>query len=172
MDPRLASLFAGLKAARFADLSGSEAYTVIRIGERLLNESAATFLAASSVVREIKLHPRAANQIDVQVKLARPAFLPAFSVTLHVEQQPQLPDHPELVLRLSGAGGLLRLAGPAIQSSGSLPPGISLAGDRVIVDVRDVLESRGHAELLEYVEQLHLLSEDARLVLAVQLRVR
>lgn len=172
MDPRLASLLAGLTAARFADLSGSEAYTVIRIGERLLNESAATFLPASSAVREIKVHPRAANQIDLQVKLAKPAFLPAFSVTLHVEQQPQLPDHPELVLRLSGAGGLLRLAGPAIQSSASFPPGISLAGDRVTVDVRQLLQSRGHIELLEYVEQLHVLSEDGRLALAVQLRVR
>lgn len=172
MDPRLASLFAGLKAARFADLSGSEAYTVVKISERLLNESTATFLAGSSVVREIKLHPRAANQIDVQVKLAKPAFLPAFNVTLHVEQQPRLPDHPEVVLRLSGAGGLLRLAGPAIQSSGSLPPGISLTGDRVNVDVRHVLESHGHAEVLEHVEQMQVLSEDGRLVLAVQLRVR
>jgi hypothetical protein len=172
MDPRLASLLDRLQTTRFADLSGSEAYTVIRVGERLLNESAAAFVATSTVVRDLKVHPRASNQIDVQVKLAKPAFLPAFNVTLHIDRQPQLPDQPELVLRLSGAGGLLRLAGPAIESSGALPPGISLAGDRVLVDVRRVLQSRGRGDLLEYIEQLQVLSEDGRLVLAVQLRVR
>jgi len=42
----------------------------------------------------------------------------------------------------------------------------------VNVDVRHVLESHGRAEVLEYVEQMQVLSEDGRLVLAVQLRVR
>ena len=172
MDPRLASLLARVQATHFADLSGSEAYTVIRVSERLLNESAAAFLPPAGIVRDVTIRPRASNQFDVQLKLAKPAFLPAFKVTLHIERQPELPDASELVLRLSGAGGLLRLAGPAIESSGALPPGIRLDSDRVVVDVRRVLQSQGRADLLEYVEQLQVLSEDARLVLAVQFKVR
>lgn len=172
MDPRLGSLLARLQATRFTDLSGSEAYTVIRIGERLLNEAAATFMPASSIVREVRIHPRAANQIDVQLKLVKPAFLPAFNITLQIEQQPQLPENPELALRLSGAGGLVRLAGPALGSSGALPPGVRLDGDRLFVDVRRVLQSRGHGDLLEYMEQVQVLSEDNRLVLALQFKVR
>jgi len=172
MDPRLAPLLTRLQSNRFADLSGSEAYTVIRIGEALLNEAASTFIASSSVVRSVVLHPRAGNQIDVQLRLTRPALLPAFNVTLQIEEQPQLPDRPELVLRLTGAGGLMRLAAPAIASSGSLPRGIRLDGDRVRVNVRELAEEQRQAHLLEYADQLQLLSEDGRLVVAVQLRVR
>ena len=172
MDPRLASLLARLRAARFADLAGSEAYTVIRIGERLLNESAAAFIPASSMVRDVRIHPRASNQIDVQLKLAKPAFLPAFNISLQIDRQPQLPEDAELVLRLSGAGGLLRLAAPAIESYGALPAGVRLDGDRVIVDVRRALQSRGHGEVLDYVDQLQVLSEESRLVLAIQFKVR
>lgn len=172
MDSRLDSLLARLQTTRFVDLSGSESYTVIRIGETLLNVAAATFLSSSSAVRNVTLHPRAGNEIHVQLKLAKPAFLPAFNVTLHIEQQPQLPEHPELGLRLSGAGGLLRLAGPAIGSSGALPHGVRLDGDRIFVNVRTLLEQRRRADLLDYVEQLHVSSEETRLALAVQLRVR
>ena len=171
MDPRLSSIIAGLQSTRFADLAGSESYSVIRISERLLNEAVATFLSASTMIKTVTVHPRAANQIDVQLKLAKPAFVPAFNITLHVDQQPQLPDHPVLVLRMSGAGGLLRLAGPAIESSGALPPGIRLESDRVFVDVRRLLEQNGRADPLQYAEQLQVLSEDARLIVAVQLRV-
>jgi hypothetical protein len=172
MDSKLASLLARLQTTRFADLEGSESYSVIRIGEELLNVAAAAFISSSSMVRSVTIHPRAENEIDVQLKLTKPAFLPAFNVTLHIEQQPELPDRPELVLRLSGAGGLLRLAGPVIGSSGALPPGFCLNGDRILVNVRQVMEQQRRADLLEYIEQLHVLSEDARLVIAVQLRVR
>jgi len=172
MDPRLAALLARLQTTQFADLAGSEAYTVIRIGGALLNDAAAAFVASSSVVRDVTIRPRAANLIDVQLKLARPAFLPAFNLTLEIERQPQLPDQPELVLKLSGAGGLLRLAGPAIASSGALPPGIRLDSDRLHVDVRRLLESQGRADLLDFTEQVQVMSEEGRLVVAVQLRVK
>jgi hypothetical protein len=171
MDPRLAALLDRLQSSRFVDLAGSEAYTVIRLGEPLLNEAAAAFLARSTVVRSVAIHPRAGNEIDLQLKLARPAFLPAFNVKVHIEQQPRLPDQPQLMLRLSGAGGLLRLAAPAIESSGALPPGVRLDGDRVLVDLRRVLEHQRRAELLEYVEQMQVSTEDGRIVIAVQLRV-
>jgi hypothetical protein len=172
MDPRLAPLLAQVQATGFADFAGSESYSVVRVHERLLNEAAAAFVASSTIVRTVTVHPRASNQIDVQLKLAKPAFLPAFNIGLHVDRQPQLPDDPVLVLRLTGAGGLLRLAAPALESSGALPPGIRIEGDRLLVDVRELLQREGRAELLRYAEQVHVLSEEGRLVIAAQLRVR
>jgi hypothetical protein len=172
MDPRLAALLDRLQATRFADLSGSEAYTVIRISGALLTEAAAAFAASSSAVRDVTIRPRDANHIDVQLKLARPAFLPPITLTLEIERQPQLPDQPELVLRFMGTGGLMRLAGPAIGSSGALPPGIRLAGDRLHVDIRHLLQSQNRADLLDFAEQLQVTSEEGRLAVALQLRVR
>jgi hypothetical protein len=172
MDPRLLTLLTRLQASRFADLAGSEARATIRLAAPLLNEAVATFAASTPAIRDVTIRPRAANHIDVHLKLARPAFLPSLNLTLQIERQPQLPDHPELALRLSGAGGMMRLAGPAITSFGALPPGIRLDGDHVFVDLRDVLRRQGQADLLDYVEQLQVMSEEGTLVLLVQLRVR
>jgi len=172
MDPRLLTLFSRLQSSGFAELAGSEARATIRIAAPLLNEAAATFAASAPAVRDVTIRPRAANHIDVQLKLARPAFLPSLNLTLLIERQPQLPANPELALRLSGAGGMMRLAGPAINSFGALPPGVRLDGDHLFVDLRTLLQQHGHGELLDYVEQLQVMSEEGSLVLMVQLRVR
>ena len=172
MDPRFIPLLGRLRATRFAELAGSDARATIRISDRLLNEAVSTFTASATAVRDISVHPRAGNHIDVQLKLARPSFLPPVNLTLHIERQPNLPNAPELVLRVLGAGGILRLAGPAIASSGALPPGVRLEGDRVLVDVRALAIARGAAELLEFVEQVQVETEDGALVLLVQAAVR
>jgi hypothetical protein len=76
-----------------------------------------------------------------------------------------------LVFHITGAGGMMRLAGPAISSFGVLPPGIRLEGDRLLVDLRAVLADRAQPNLLDYAEQLQVLTEEGSLVLLVQLRV-
>jgi hypothetical protein len=172
MDPRLLTLLSRLQSSRFTDLAGSEARAVIRIAAPLLNEAAATFAASASAVRDVTIRPRASNHIEVSLKLAKPAFLPSLKITVVIEQQPELPGNPELALRLSGAGGMMRLAGPAISSFGALPPGVRLDGDHVFVDLRTILHQHGQGELLDYVEQLQVLSEEGSIVLLVQLRVR
>jgi hypothetical protein len=171
MDPRLLALLARLQASGFADLAGSEARATIRIAAPLLNDAVAAFAASAPAVRDVTIRPRAANHIDVQLKLARPAFLPSLNLTLQIERQPQLPDNPELALRFSGAGGMMRLAGPAISSFGTLPQGVRLDGDHVFIDLGTVLRQHGHGEFLEYVEQLQVMSEEGGLVLIVQLRI-
>lgn len=172
MDPRLLTLLSRLQASGFAGLAGSEARATIRIAAPLLNEAVAEFAASAPAVRDVTIRPRAANHIDVHLKLARPAFLPSLNLTLQIERQPQLPDNPELALRFSGAGGMMRLAGPAISSFGALPPGVRLDGDRVFVNLHTVLQQHGHGEFLQYVEQLQVMSEEGGLILLVQLCVR
>lgn len=172
MDPRVLTLLSRLQASGFADLSGSEARATIRIAAGLLNEAVATFAGSIPAVRDVTVRPRAANHIDVNLKLARPAFLPSLSLTVLIERQPQLPDNPELALRLSGAGGMMRLAGPAISSFGALPPGVRLEGDYLFLNLETLLRKHGHSELLTYVEQLQVLSEEGGLVVLAQFRIR
>jgi hypothetical protein len=171
MDSRVLTLLSRLQASGFAGLSGSEARATFRIAPALLNEAVATFVASAAAVRDVTVRPRAANHIDVNLKLARPAFLPSLNLTLQIERQPQLPDDPELALRLSGAGGMMRLAGPAISSFGALPPGVRLDGDHLFLNLHTILREHGHSGLLDYVEQLQVLSEEGGLVVLVQLRV-
>lgn len=170
MDPRLETILSRLRRSRFSDLSGSEVHATIRVGAPLLNEAASAFVASASAVRDVVIRPRASNRIDVSVKLARPAFLPPLNLTLQIERQPQ-PASPELVLRLSGLGGMMRVAGPAVGLFAALPPGVRLDGDHVFINIAAILRQHGQSELLEYTRDVVVLSEEGSLVLQLQLRV-
>jgi hypothetical protein len=171
MDRRLTTLFERQRANGFAGLTGSEAHAVIRVSADLLDEAVGLFASSARAVREISVRPRAGNSIDVRLKLAQ-TFVPSLNLTLAIEQQPQLPATPELVLRITGAGGMLRFAAPAISSFGNLPPGMRLDGDRLFVDLRALLAHHGHRELLNYAEQLEVVTEEGTLIVLAQLRVR
>jgi hypothetical protein len=172
MDPRLVNLIAREQAANFPGLSGSEIQGTLRISADLLNEAIAANLAAAAPLRELTVQPRGGNRLDVRVKLAKPAFLPTLSLTLLIEHQPQLPADPVLVMKLSGAAGIIGLAAPAITSFGVLPPGVRLDGDRVLIDLRTLLQRYGQAALLDHAEQLQVTTEEGRLVLCFHARVR
>ena len=171
MDPRLQTLLARQQASSFHGLAGSEVHAVLRISADLLNEAAGMFAPSARAVREISVRPRAGGSIDVRLKLSQ-TFVPTINVTLAIEAQPRLPANPELVLRITGAGGMLRFAAPAISSFGNLPPGMRLDGDRLFVDLRALLANYGQRELLNYAEQLEVLTEEGTLVVLAQLRVR
>jgi hypothetical protein len=66
--------------------------------------------------------------------------------------------------------GLLSVAG-SLLSPNSLPPGIRLERDRVLVDVRQVLETRGFGEIVPLVERLNVSSEEGRLLIDVDIQV-
>ena len=171
MDPRLLELFNRQRSAGFSGLSGSSARATIRVAAPLLNETVTTALAAVPAVRDVTVQPRASNRFDVRLTLAKPAFLPSLNLTLVIERQPELPADPVLVMRITGAGGMMRLAAPAITSFGLLPPGVRLQGDYVHVDLRTLLQQHGQLQLLDYAEQLQIMTEEAALIVLVQLRV-
>jgi hypothetical protein len=170
MDPRLETLLSRLQRSRFSDLSGSEVRATIRIAAPLLNEAAAGFVASTAAVQDVVIKPRASNRLDLSVKLTRPAFLPPVNLTLHIERQPQ-PSNPELVLRVSGLGGIMRFAGPAVGLFAALPPGVRLDGDHLFVNIATLLREHGQGDLLPYAQEIVVLTEEGTLVLQVQLRV-
>jgi hypothetical protein len=171
MDRRLQALLNRQQAAGFAGLAGTEARAAVRVSAQLLNEAIGAFAGASPAVRELAVAPRPGNRFDVTVKLAKPAFLPSINVTATIERQPQFPADPTVVLHLSGVGGMMRFAGPAVGAFGSLPPGVRMDGDRVFIDLRTALAAKRQSEWLEYVEKLDISTDEGAVVLYVQARV-
>ena len=173
MDRRLQTLLNRQQANGFTGLAGSQARAAIRVSAALVNDAIAVFASSSTSIEKIVVTPRAGNRFDVQLKLAKPAFLPPINVTVAIERQPRLPDDPTLVLLLTGASGLMRFAGPAMSTfGGGLPPGVRLDGDRVFIDIRAALAAQRQSEWLEYVEELEVSTDEAAVVLYLQARVR
>jgi hypothetical protein len=168
----IASLLADQERRGFPDLVGSGGQGVVRVSERLLNAAIAEQLLGSPAIRELQVMPRAGDRFGVRVLLAKPSFLPPITLEVIIDKQPSLPDDPVLGLTLSGMGGLLRFAGPLAGFFTSLPPGVRLEGERVSVDLRAVLAARGLGTALNYVEAVRVTSEQARLIVSFQLRVR
>ena len=160
------ALFAEQERHGFADLAGSEGWALFRVSERLLNTILTDQLRGSTSVREVHVTPRAANRLGVRLMLAKPSFLPPISFDVIIDKQALLPDDPVLGLTLSGLGGLLRFAGPVAGFLTALPPGVRMEGERLFVDIRAALAPRGLTTVLNYVQELHLATEEGRLVVS------
>jgi hypothetical protein len=168
-DPRLLAILEQLRASRFAEIQGTRASLSIPVSERLLNELIATMVPPTAPVRDLYVRPQAANRLSVKARASRLEFLPPVTISLQIEQQPQLPDTP-LVVRILSLPGLLSMASSLLSPS-SLPPGIRLDRDRVLVDVRQLLEVKGFAEVVPLIESLQVTSEEGRLRVDVQMRI-
>ena len=167
MDPRLFDILSRQREAGFPGLSGSSIAATIRLSEPLLNELLVRVLPPGGPLRNVTLHPHDGNKLGVRVTLARPSFLPPMTVSLLIERQPRLPADPVLVLELTGAAGVLRLATPAITNLNLLPHGIRFDGGRLFVDVRRLLLEHGQADLLEHVTDLKVSSEEGALLVTM-----
>jgi hypothetical protein len=169
-DARVSRVLEALQASRFADLKGARVSASIPIAESLINELIAATLPPSIPVRTVTLHPQQGNRARVTAKLTRPEFLPPISLTLEIESQPAMPDSP-LVLRVSSLPGLVALAGAALPVSSALPPGVRLDGQRVLVDVKVLLERFGYGAIVPFLETVKVATEEGRLMLDVEVRV-
>jgi hypothetical protein len=172
VDPRFERIFTEQQSLGFQGLSGSAFSGTIRIADALLNACIAAALPADGIVRTMTAASREDNRVDAKVTLARPSFLPPMTVQLAIERQPALPADPVLVLRVAGgAGSLLKLTSSFVRRAAALPPGIAIDGDRVLVDIRGLLQGRGQAQLLDFAQQIVVTTEEGRLAVEVQARV-
>ena len=167
--PRLLAILEQLRASRFAELQGTHASLSIPIPERLLNELITTMMPPSAPVRDLHVRPQAGNRLAVRARAARLDFLPPVTISLRIEQQPQLPDTP-LVIRILSLPGLLSMAS-SLLSPASLPAGVRLERDRLVIDVRQLLELKGVGDIVPLIERLHVTSEEGSLRLDVQTKI-
>jgi len=169
LDPRLRQVLEQLRATRFAGIEGARLSVSLPIAERLLNELVTAALPPSVPVRDLTVKPRAANTLQLRARVAKLDFLPPMTLTFDIDQQPRLPDTP-LGLRLRTFPGLTALAGPLL-SQKALPPGIRLDGDRLFIDLRQLIERAGYGDLVPLIERLHLATEEGQLLVEIDARV-
>jgi hypothetical protein len=119
-------------------------------------------------VRDVDVRAHAGNTLSVRIKLSKPAIMPPITIKAAIERQPQLPSNPALVLQILTGGALLSLAGTALRIVDVLPPGVTLDGDRLLVDLFTILTQRGAEALLPFLEQLEIGCEEGRFVVVVR----
>ena len=167
MDERFLGLFRRQQASGFEDLRGAEASVTLPVSERLLNEAIAESLPRSAAVREVHVSPQAGDRFAVRARIGSSSWMPAITLGLAIDRQPDLPSSPVLVLRLE-TSGLSALAGAAVRFLDALPPGVRMEQDRIIVDIAKLLEARGLAPLLAYVNELRVTTVDGAVVLFIR----
>jgi hypothetical protein len=171
MHPVILDLFERQQRDGFPDVSGAEIAATIPISDRLINELIARFLPSGGKIREVQVQAEEGNRVTARVRLSASSFLPAIPVTLAIEDQPQLPEQPLLGLRLSQASGFVAIAASALPSMVTLPPGISMDGDRIRLDVRRLLAERQMEKVLEYLTDLRVTSRAGAIVLDIRAKI-
>lgn len=168
MNPRLLELLHQQRASGYPDVAGAHASATVPVSDRLVTAIINGHLPPSAPVRELDLRAHDGNRLTARVRLSRPALMPPISVTFAIDRQPELPQHPVLVLRVLSLGGLVAFAGVAARFLNVLPPGLAMNGDQITVDLRTLLEQRGMGEVLLYLEHLQVLTEEGKFVISVR----
>jgi hypothetical protein len=155
------------------DISGSTVTGEVPIADSLINRFIADALAARQApVTAVQLESRDEGRLLAHVTLRGPKFIPPVTVAIHVEEQAQFPDAPVVVLRwsLPKLGLLGNMAAPFISQLTSLPPGIRIDGERVLVDVAEMLRARGLGETVRYIRRLDIGTRSGQVVVRFELR--
>src|SRR5438552_3468069 len=164
-------LLAHLQSTAFRDIAGSHVSARIPVSGSLVNMLAANALKeVTSPVRSVDIRPHEGDRFDVLVTLSWP-FVPPLKVTVTVEQQPQFPASPVLVLHWSLLGAVGVLAARVIASLGKLPAGVRLNGARLALDIPALAASAPAATMLPYVKALEVHTIDDHVVLGVELEI-
>jgi hypothetical protein len=154
------------QSAGFPDLAGGTASATIPIGDRLINELIARSLPSAGPVREVQIESQEGNRIKVTLRVAAGGLTLPFNVRLLIDEQPALPHRPILALRLTGVTRLLSMAGPS-RFLDVLPPGISVDGDRILVNVELLLAHYGRGDLIRYLTGLTVTSAPHKLLVSI-----
>ena len=149
-----------------SDLSGAALSGEIPLTDAVVNR----FIAAQLARRTA---PIASVEVSAQdgdafgaVVVANARFVPPIRILAHVERQPELPHDPVLWLRwsLPGMNALAMFAAPALSFFKALPAGVRMDGERIGIDVREILVSRGIGELAGYLRGLRVHTRPGRFI--------
>ena len=155
------------------ELSGSLVASEIPLSNALVNRLIAKrFAAAQSPVAAVRVEAHDGNRFDVALSM-RTAIVPDVKIAALIEQQPDFPANTVLWLRwhAPAMSAISRFAGPALAFFGKLPPGIRVDGDRIAVDLAELLRWRGLGELLDYITRVQVTTREGAIVVEVALRI-
>lgn len=154
-----------------SDIPGASLAGEIPISDAVVNRLIADRLRDHPQVASVRLQAQDADIVDVHVT-PRARLLPPLKIAARIERQPEFPDQPVLLLQwtMPGIGPLAMLAAPALAFFKALPRGIKADGDRVAIDVREMLESRGLGEVMGLIRQAAIHTRPGGFVLHVELK--
>ena len=159
------------------DLRGAEVRAEIPLTNAVVNRFIAEQLAKRQTpLVGVQTEALADDSCATQL-VAKTRMIPPMTVFTRIERQPEFPSDPVLWLRWSmpGMGALSLLAGPAVRFfktaiERKLPPGISLHGERVAIDVPRLLAERGFGDLVGYIAGLRVRTRPGAFLVQVEMK--
>ena len=164
----LLSQYVGLTAA---DLRGTAIAGSLPLTNAVIDTLIARKLASAQLpVVSIKVVAQANDSLVAEV-VPRAPFVPSLRVQVAVERQPVFPADPVLHVRwkLTGIGALSAFAGPLLSAFKSPFPGVTVSGDRAAVDLGEVLNGRGLADLTVALRELEVRTQPGVVVVRFSL---
>jgi hypothetical protein len=156
------------------DLGGSILAGEIPLRADVVNRLIARqFAQSQGPVASVLVEPRDGQRVNAMVSLKTPKFLPPLKLELHIDQQPAFPTAPVLGVRWSmpAMGPLAAMAAPVIANFKALPPGVRLDGERISVDLGEILRDRGLGDLLGYIASVRVTTRDGSFLIEFALRI-
>jgi len=165
-----ASIFDDLRRSNFRDLAGASVRAHVPVSPGLLNRLVAVALEGTTApVRRVDVRPLAGDRFELVVSV-KWTLVPPLTVTLTIEQQPVLPDTPVLVLRWSLPAGLEAIASQFVAHIRSLPDGVRLDGNRILLDVARLAGRGPAADVWPYVSAAALHTTADAAIVDLELR--
>ena len=139
------------------EFAGGNVSGEIPLSDDLVNRLIAERLANHPQIAALRLQAQEGDAIAIQL-LPRMRMMPPLRIAARIERQPEFPQRPILVLQWSmpAAGALALFAAPVLSYFKAMPRGIRMDGDRIAVDVYELLRSRGVEDVAGLIRRLEI----------------
>lgn len=165
--PALQRILQHLLATGFSDIAGTRVFAIIPIRESLLNQLIRETMPPDLPVRDVSIRPEDGNVLSVRLT-PRAMLIPAITLKVNIERQPDIPTSPVLVLRLATMPGILGLAGAALPLERMLPPGVRMQGEVILVDLQAMARQHGFEAYFPYLRQLRVTTDRGRVLVTIE----
>jgi hypothetical protein len=154
------------------EVAGARVSGEIPLADEAVNRLVGERLRNHAQIAAVRLQAQENDVVAIQA-IPRMRMMPPLRILARVERQPQLPHDPRLILRwsLPAAGPLALFAAPVLSYFKALPPGITMDGDRIAVDLRTLLRGRGVEDALAFVRDLAVHTRPGAFVVSFVLEV-
>ena len=169
---KIADLFRERTGLDLGELAGSTLAGEIPISDALVNRMLAEKLAQHAQIGSLRVQAQPNDSVAIQV-VPRARLMPPMNIIARIEGQPEFPANPMLRLRWSmpAAGPLALFAAPMLSYFKAMPQGIRMDGDRVAVDLRELLRARGLDDVIAFVRKLDVHTRPGGFVLRFEAAV-
>ena len=113
------------------------------------------------------------QRLTITLSMRGQSLIPVVKIAARIEQQPVFPRPALLALRWSmpGLGPLARFASPALAYFKAMPRGIRIDGDRLSVDIVELLRAQELGELGDYITRLQIDTREGAFLVRFDTRV-